>query len=231
MKFLIRYKGAEYFSTGNWLYAKKGEELTKLAVFDRHLYKLRLFNQIPILEIDGLRMHLVRDFKTPLDYSKEVVRTLGIKKSDTVLDTCTGLGYTAIEAARFAGRVTTCEISAAVIALAKWNPWSDGLFSNGAIEMVQGDSSDRIKGFKDKTFDVVIHDPPRFSHAPQLYSLSFYRELFRVCKKGARLFHYTGSVGENRGRSINAEVSNRLRQAGFREIESNQKTQGIFFLK
>ncbi|MFA6531158.1 MAG: methyltransferase domain-containing protein [Candidatus Micrarchaeia archaeon] len=233
MKFLLKYKGADYFYTDKWIYAKKpgDAEMTKLALFDNHLYKLRLFNKIPILEIDGLRMHLVRDFKTPLDYSKEVVKKLDIGKKDDVLDTCMGLGYTAIEAAKYSAKVTTCELNPAVVALAKWNPWSDGLFSLGNIQMVQGDSADLIKGFKDKSFDVIIHDPPRFSHAPQLYSLSFYRELFRVCRKGARVFHYVGSLGENRGRVINTEVGNRLRQAGFSSIEINAKAQGLFFRK
>jgi predicted methyltransferase len=227
MKFLMNYKGAEYFYTDKWLYAKKGEELTKLAVFDRHLFKLRLFNRIPILEIDGVRMHLVRDFKTPLDYSKEVVRELKIGKNDEVLDTCMGLGYTAIEAAKFARKVTTCELNAAVVALCKWNPWSDKLFSSSNVEMVNGDSANLVTGFKAKAFDVIIHDPPRFSHAPQLYSLGFYRELNRIMKPRGRLFHYVGSVGENKGRSISVEVANRLRQAGF-NARLHTRTQGVF---
>ncbi|MEK6978809.1 MAG: methyltransferase domain-containing protein [Candidatus Micrarchaeota archaeon] len=233
MKLLLRHKGIEYYFTDNFMYAKKDgdPQLYKLALFDRHFYKLRLFNRIPILEIDGLRMQLVRDFKTPLDYPKEVVRTLTIKKGESVLDTCTGLGYIAIEAEKCGAKITTCELSPAVIALAKWNPWSDHLFSSSSIESIQGDIAHLIKGMKDKTFDIVIHDPPRFSHAPDLYSQSFYRELFRVLKGRGRLFHYVGSVGESRGRSLASESSRRLASAGFKEIKENKRLQGVFARK
>lgn len=231
MKFIMRYKGAEYYYTDKWVFAKKGRELTKLAVFDQHLYKLRMYAKVPILEIDGLRMHLVRDFKTPLDYAKAVVKELDLRRNDKVLDTCMGLGYTAIEASKVAERVVTCEYNAAVVALARWNPWSDKLFGGSGIEMLQGDVADKIKGMEDKTFDAVIHDPPRFSLAPQLYSLDFYRELNRVCKKNAKLFHYFGSVGENKGRNIGSEVVNRLKQAGFKDFKMHERTQGVFFRK
>lgn len=227
----MNFKGAEYYYSGSWIYAKKDGETIKLGLFDRRMFKLRLYNRIPILEIDGLRMQLVRDFATPLDYSKEVVRALGIGKNDEVLDTCMGLGYTAIEAAKYGRKVTTCELHPAVVALAKWNPWSDKLFSSGNIDMLQGDVADKIKGFKDKTFDAIIHDPPRFSHAPQLYSSSFYAELLRVCKKGARVFHYVGAVGENKGRAIGTEVSRRMRLAGFRNTSMNARLQGVLCVK
>ncbi len=212
------------------MYAKKNGELYKLALFDRHFYKLRLYNRIPILEIDGLRMQLVRDFKTPLDYSKEVVSRLRIGSSDHVLDTCTGLGYTAIAAAKSAKRVITCEVSVAVFQLAKWNPYSSDLFSKN-IETRQGDATSLVTGFEDKTFDVVIHDPPRFTHAPQLYSSQFYRELHRIAKKGARLFHYVGSVGKEKGRSIEKETARRLEVVGFKNIQYVPRFQGLFFAK
>ena len=233
MKLLTKFKGKEYYYTDNMLYVKTGDgaQFQKLALFDRHFYKLRVFNKIPILEIDGLRMQLVRDFKTPLDYPKEVVRNLAIRKGESVLDTCTGLGYIAIEAEKCGAKITTCELSPAVLTLAKWNPWSDGLFSSSNIESIQGDISHLIKGMKDKTFDVIIHDPPRFSHAPDLYSQSFYRELFRVLKGRGRLFHYVGSVGESRGRSLASESSRRLASTGFKDIKENKRLQGVFARK
>ena len=47
-----------------------------------------------------------------------------------VLDTCTGLGYTAIAASRGIGvtEVVTCEIDQATIELCRFNPWSRALF-------------------------------------------------------------------------------------------------------
>ena len=240
MKFFLSKNGIEYYYTDKFLYAKKKNskdgsgqaELYKLALFDRRFYKLRLYNRVPILEIDGLRMQLVRDFKSPLDYSKEIASRLRIGKNDAVLDTCMGLGYTAIAAAKYAQRVITCEISNAVLQLAKWNPFSSDLFSVSVnIEIKQGDIASLIAGMKEKSFDAVIHDPPRFSLAPQLYSSQFYQELFRVCKKGARLFHYVGSLGKERGRNIENEVGRRLEAVGFRQIKFEPRFQGLFFIK
>ena len=221
----------EYFADDRFMYAKKGGELYKLAVFDKNFYKLRLYNGVPILEIDGLRMHLVKDFKTPLDYSKAVVRRLGVGEGEIVLDTCTGLGYTAIEASLAAEKVVTCEISRAVLSLAEWNPWSGKLFKNKKIEIIRGDISEEVRKMDGVSFDAAIHDPPRFSKAGELYSLAFYKELHRTLKHTGRLFHYVGSVGKGRGRSIPDEVTKRLVEAGFREVRYDKGLQGLFCKK
>lgn len=232
MNFLFRKPNAEYYYDDQFLYAKKGEEVYKLALFDQHFYKLRLVNGIAILEIDGLRMHLTKDFKTPLDYSKEVLKNLKVKSTDIVLDTCLGLGYTALEASKFAKHVVTCEISQAVLSLAKWNPWSEGLFESEKIDIFEADSSEKIKEFETGSFNVIIHDPPRLSTAESLYYLPFYKELYRVLKKSGRLFHYVGSLGsKNKGRSIEKEVARRLGEAGFKQIKYNKKLQGVFAIK
>lgn len=231
-----------YYYDDRFLYAERGEEKHRLDIFDKHYYKLRLINGYPILEIDGLRMQLVRDFETPLDYAKEVIGGLGLgsKKHEgaRILDTCMGLGYTAIEAAKkeAVGKVITCEIAEAAIKLAKWNPESQDLFFNGKlknskIEVLNVNVAEEIKNFKDAEFDFVIHDPPRYSHADELYSLIFYKELFRVVKNGSRLFHYFGSVGKNRKRNIKNEVLEKLTEAGFSKFDFNEKLQGVYFSK
>ncbi len=221
----------QYFADSKFVYAKQDNEVFKLAIFDKNFYKLRIVNGVPILEIDGLRMHLIKDFKTPLDYCKEVVKTLNTNKYDCVLDTCTGLGYIAIEAAENSKRVVTCEMNGAVLSLAGWNPWSEKLFNNKKIELREGDIGKEIYKMKTSSFSVIIHDPPRFSKAGYLYSAEFYKEMMRVAKKGARLFHYVGSVGKERGREIDKEVSKRLREAGFTKIKYNPRLQGIVFQK
>ena len=232
MNFLFRKPNAEYYYDDQFLYAKKGEEVYKLALFDQHFYKLRLVNGIAILEIDGLRMHLVKEFKTPLDYSKEVVKILKIQKTDVVFDTCMGLGYTALEASKFANHVVTCEISQAVLSLVKWNPWSEGLFDTENIDVFEADSCEKIKEFETGSFNVIIHDPPRLTTAEGLYSSPFYKELYRILKKGGKLFHYVGSVGSKiKGRSIEKEVGKRLGEAGFKSIKYNRKLQGLFSVK
>jgi len=96
---------------------------------------------------------------------------------------------------------------------------------------MKGSVAELIKSFEAGMFSYVIHDPPRFSHAPELYSLEFYRELFRVCKKGARIFHYVGSVGKGKGRRIDKEVEKRLSEAGFRGMRYSARLQGIFAVK
>lgn len=230
MKFFLSKNAIEYYYTDKFLYGKKDGQLYKLALFDRHFYKLKLYNRVPILEIDGLRMQLVKDFKSPLEYSQIVADKLQIKNDDIVLDTCMGLGYTAIAASKKAKTVITCELSAAVLQLAKWNPYSTDLFSS-KIKINQCSVSSIITGIKDKFFDIIIHDPPRFSHAPDLYSSQFYRELYRVSKHKARLFHYVGSLGKEKGRKIEKEVEQRLIQTGFRNFIYNARLQGIFFQK
>lgn len=224
-----------YLTDGDFLYAERDGKGYRLDLFDKHYYKLRLFNGFPILEIDGLRMQLVRDFETPLDYAKEVVDHLHIAQKRTplaqVLDTCMGLGYTAIEAAKRpgVGRVVTCELAEPVVTLARWNPFSEPLFEkDGKITIVQGSISERIKDMPSSSFDFIIHDPPRFSHAPELYSSGFYKELFRVAKPAGKLFHYVGSVGEKRGKHIGISAARRLVDSGFGRIRHGKRLQGIF---
>ena len=212
---------------GDFVYAWDGKELWKVAVFEDGLYRLRMMRGKPILEIDGLRMHLVKDYKDIFDYSKLVVQKLKLKQSDVVLDTCMGLGYTAIAASKKADKVVTIELSPAVLAMAKWNPWSKELFELKRIEVVEEKSCfDYIKGAPDATFTKIIHDPPRFSKAGELYSREFYRELRRVSKPNALLFHYVGSLGKKK-RDIMNEVAGRLEESGWEVLKKDKKLQGI----
>ncbi|MDD2655694.1 MAG: RsmD family RNA methyltransferase [Candidatus ainarchaeum sp.] len=214
---------------GDFLYAWDGRELFKLAAFDEHLYRLRMLAGKPILEIDGLRMHLVNEFKDVFDYSREVCRLLQIGKGDTVLDTCTGLGYTAIAASRLAKRVTTIEKSRAALTLAEWNPWSMELFHSNNITMIRGDSYEEVPRLKGK-FTKIIHDPPRFSRAGNLYSAEFYRRLASVSAEGALLFHYFGSLGMGR-RGVSVEIRRRLAKSGWEVINANRLLQGCLARK
>jgi predicted methyltransferase len=224
-----------YTTDGNFIYAETNGGEMRLDMFAGHYYKLRPFNGIPILEVDGLRMQPVKDFETPLDYSAEVVKGLGMPArgaaEPVVLDTCMGLGYTAIAASRSLGvkLVVTCEVSEAVLSLAQWNPFSEPLFEkNGRIVVMKGSIAELIKSFEAGMFSFVVHDPPRISHAPELYSAAFYKELFRVCRKGARIFHYVGSVGKGKGRRIDKEIAKRLSAAGFRKLRYAARLQGIY---
>jgi predicted methyltransferase len=62
----------------------------------------------------------------------------------------------------------------------------------------------------------VLHDPPRFGTAGELYSQAFYDELARVLVPGGMLFHYTGTPNKiTSGRDVQREVRRRLQKSGF----------------
>jgi predicted methyltransferase len=68
----------------------------------------------------------------------------------------------------------------------------------------------------DRSVDAILHDPPRFGTAGELYSQAFYDQLARVLRSKGRLFHYTGTPNKlTTGRDVPNEVSRRLRNAGF----------------
>ncbi len=216
---------------GEELCLLEGKNKFKPAFFTDHYYSLKLFNGIPILEIDGIRMHLVRDFSTPLEYSEEVVKKLKIRREDVVLDSCGGLGYTAIASSKHANKIISCEIKKEILELAGYSPFSEEYFKSKNIEIRNVDVFLEIRKFEDGKFDKIIHDPPRFSHAPELYSSEFYSELFRVLRKGGILFHYVGSLGKGRGRKIEKEVEHRLEAIGFSNFKYDGRLQGIFAKK
>jgi len=179
-------------------------------------YKLvSLGSGAPTLEIDGIHMHRVEGV-TPWDDAKVKVKALGVRRGSRVLDVCTGLGYTALHSLRSGAReVYSIEVDENVLSIASFNPWSRGLESK-RVWIILGDAFSVIREFEDKYFDYVIHDPPRLSKSTgELYSLEFYRELYRVLKPGGRLYHYTGEPGRVRGFNIPSRVSSKLKEVGF----------------
>ena len=67
-----------------------------------------------------------------------------------------------------------------------------------------------------QSVDAILHDPPRFGIAGELYSQAFYNQLARVLKRRGKLFHYTGTPNKlGSGRDVPNEVTARLRRAGF----------------
>jgi len=135
-----------------------------------------------------------------------------------VLDTATGLGYTAIAAAQTAEYVVTIELDPAALEIARLNSWSRALFDNPKITQIVGDSFEEIGELGEATFSRVIHDPPAFNLAGDLYSGEFYRQLFRVLRPGGRLFHYIGDLESKSGRVVSKGVVRRLQEAGFSRV-------------
>ena len=185
------------------------------------------------LVIDGLLMHRVQDTTPSLD-AEAKVRAARVAQGSTVLDVCTGLGYTALAALRAgAGRVYSIELRADVLWLAQHNPLSWGLTSPRAT-LLLGDATHVIRFLREGVFDRVIHDPPRFNVAGDLYSLEFYSHLFRVLRPGGLLFHYTGEPMKRRGRGrgpVVRGVIERLRRAGFRVLGYDRRALGVVAVK
>ena len=167
----------------------------------------------PTFEIDGVKM-LPTKLVSPYEDARRKVALIepGGKR---VLDTCAGLGYFAawcLEGG--ASEVTSYEINPDVLWLRTLNPWSPQ--DDPRLTLVAGDIGQRIGGLADASFGAILHDPPRFGLAGELYSQAFYDELIRVLKPGGRLFHYTGTPNRlTTGRDVPQEVERRLRLAGF----------------
>ncbi|ACX72761.1 Methyltransferase type 11 [Methanocaldococcus vulcanius M7] len=209
----------------NHIYFIKDGNVFKAAIARDGYYKL-VPTLPPTIEINGIRMHRTKEFN-PYEDTLNKINSVNIKKGEKVLDTCMGLGYTAIEARKRGAEVITIEKNPNVLELAKINPYSRELFEKG-IKIILGDAFDVIKNFNDEEFDVVVHDPPRFSLAGHLYSEEFYKEIFRVLKPGGRLFHYVGNPGRKyRGKDLQRGVMERLRSVGFENVKKVEDALGV----
>ena len=189
-------------------------------------YKLVPTQGAPLLEISGVKMHISKGtdpFTSASEMSQQAVR-----KGDKVLDCCSGLGYAAIAAHRLgASEVLTIELSRQVMGLRAQNPWSKDLGNDGIVQR-QGSSYELIGTMPSISFDSVIHDPPRFSLAGELYSEEFYREICRVLRPGGRLFHYTGNPHVlKKGSSFVDGVIRRLKAAGFKNVVKVEHLMGV----
>ena len=96
--------------------------------------------------VSGIPMHRIKD-TNPQQDTLEKIRSIKPVVGQ-VLDTATGLGYTAILAARTAEHVTTIELDPAVLQVCRVNPWSQELFDNPKITQLIGDSFDVVAGME-----------------------------------------------------------------------------------
>lgn len=193
------------------------------------LYSLMPTKGAPSILIAGFVMHRFKEVDPWQDTQRKVAAIAPL--SGQVLDTTTGLGYTAILAARTAEHVTTIEVDANVQEIARRNPWSQYLFVNPRITQVMGDASEVVPTFGDESFGRVMHDPPALKLAGELYSGAFYRELYRILKRGGRLFHYIGDPGSKSGGTVTHGVVRRLQEAGFSRIVRHAEAFGVVAYK
>ena len=194
-------------------------------------YRLVGTNTWPYLEISGIRMHRA-DTVDPKTDAILKIRALG-KIYGVVLDCCTGLGYTAILAARAKAvkKVITIEKDENVIFIARQNPFSRELFKNEKIELIIGDAFYEVQKFEDRYFNFIIHDPPRINVVPELYSLEFYRQLYRILKDDGKILHYVGRPGIRQGKKYLRGVVERLRCAGFTKIRNDKASLSLVVKK
>ena len=168
----------------------------------------------PTFEIDGIKMLPTLHVSPYADAQTKVglIRPRG----KTVLDTCGGLGYFAANCLDAgAAKVISFEKSPDVLWLRAINPWSPR--NHPTLELTLGDVAQEIQRLPSESCDSILHDPPRFGIAGELYSQAFYDQLARVIRRRGLLFHYTGTPNRiTSGRDVPNEVAERLRRAGFK---------------
>ena len=196
------------------IYHWSGERFEPIARFSNSLIKLVPTEWgPPTFEIDGIKMLPTAQASPWEDAANKV--GLVQPRGKVVLDTCGGLGYFAAWCIELqAARVLSYEKNADVIWLRSLNPWSPQV--GGALSLTLGDVASEIAALPDASIDAILHDPPRFGIAGELYSAAFYAGLARVLRRWGRLFHYTGTPNKlTSGRDVPREVARRLRDAGF----------------
>ncbi|WP_394796854.1 spermine synthase [Armatimonas sp.] len=179
----------------------------------------------PTVLVAGFPMHRTKRTDPWQDTQNKIAACQPV--SGRVMDTCMGLGYTAICAAKTAAHVTVIELDAGVEAMAAKNPWSEPLFSKTNITRKNGDAFALIKEMPDAVFDLMIHDPPTMQLAGDLYSGAFYREAFRVLSRRGRLFHYIGDPNSRHGATVTRGVVKRLHESGFVAVTTAADAYGV----
>jgi hypothetical protein len=206
----VRERTIYQFEQGEWIPVSR---------FGSALYKLVPTTWgPPTFEIDGIKM-LVSQNVSPLDDAHAKVGLVDVDGVD-VLDTCGGLGYFAVAALeRGARRIQSFEISPEVRWLRTVNPWSPG--DDPRLELTAGSVLDHLSQLPARAFGAILHDPPRFGIAGELYAFDVYCQFARVLSPRGKLFHYVGTPNRlTSGRDVPAEVTKRLRAAGFRNVQA-----------
>jgi len=209
------------------IYHWVGETFQPVARFTTSLIKLVPTEWgPPTFEIDGIKMLPTGQVSPYADAQRKV--GLIQPRGKVILDTCGGLGYFAswclLEQAK---QVLSYEKNPDVIWLRSLNPWSPEIGSR--LTLTQGDIAEHIAMLPSQSVDAILHDPPRFGIAGELYSQVFHDHLARVLKRKGKLFHYTGAPNKlTSGRDVPHEVAKRLRQAGF---VAQLSSDGVFAVK
>ena len=209
-----------------------GDQIRPVQVFSDYtnrMCSLLPTKRTPSMLIAGFTMHRIVDIDPMEDTLKKVATLAPIV--GRVLDTATGLGYTAIEAAKTAEQVITIELDPGTQEIARLNPWSRALFDNPKISQIMGDTFEVVLTFEDNSFSRILHDPPVFSLAGELYAATFYRQLLRILQRGGRLFHYIGDLNSKSSGTVAKGVIRRLQEAGFTRVVRRPEAFGVVAYK
>jgi predicted methyltransferase len=201
--------------------ALKRDEKTCFFWQDQEFRRIRFLGQetgmiYELVETAGRPMLKVS--ATPFHKWDFIKRIEADKPKGIVLDAGTGLGYTAIAAAKTATKVTTIEVDPHVLQVQQLNPWSAELQSDN-IEQLHGDVVEYAKECKEKSFDVVILDGGTPRSSGNFFSQEHYNNIRRVLKPKGALYHYLPDKGVQKGRDFPAEVIARIKKAGFAKVE------------
>ena len=179
----------------------------------------------PTTLVSGFPMHRIKG-TDPWEDTRAKIDAIG-KMRGRVLDTATGLGYTAIQAAESADEVVTVELDPTAIEIAEINPWSARLFEDDKITQIIGDVAEVVNEFPADHFSAIVHDPPTIQFAGDLYSHEFYIGLRRVLENKGRLFHYIADPNSKQGNKLTNGVIKRLKEAGFGKVERHPEAFGV----
>lgn len=228
-KFLVSFADLQRISeSDNCCFEVQNETVHPIREFSEQsnkTFQLMPTSREPALLISGFVMHRFRDV-SPSEGARRMVQALAPVRG-RLLDTATGLGYAAIFAAKYASEVVTIELEPAAQRMARRNPWSQPLFSDERILQKLGDSAELIRDFEPGSFQSVLHDPPAINIAGDLYSLTFYSEVFRVLSRGGKFFHYIGDPESASGKRTTGSTVRRLHDAGFSEVVRRPDAFGV----
>lgn len=201
-------------------YIIEKNKFVKLQFFSNEtnkLYKLIPTSFRPILKISATSMH-----KMPF-----VEKIKKLKLKGKILDSGTGLGYTAIAASQHSKQVITIEWDPNVIEISKLNPYSEELFTKNNIKQINADFTKEVKKFKNNEFDNIILDAGTIHQSGNFFSTNNYKEVYRVLMLGGKLYHYLPQSGIKRGRDYIGEIIKRLKTLGFKNIQRDEESSSI----
>lgn len=212
------------------VYALLDDTVEKVTWFSEDtgkVYTLRATRGWPALEISGILMQRIKDVDPREDAAAKAAAVAPVR--GRVLETCFGLGYSALHTAAHADSVLVFEIDPNVVEMARLNPYSAPVFEPGSkIELRLGDVAEEIRRLPDASFDVILHDPPTLAIAGELYATAFYEELYRVLARRGKLFHYTGDPGSrHRRQDLPGRVAQRLGEVGFVSVRREPRALGV----